>query len=218
MPLLSDWTVDTAQVTSTVSVAHHTSSPLTGNRSVRFNITTGGVAGTRGAGAVYLIQPTHDRGHLMGRLQSEMRVDSDVSHAGIYFLASQDVGIAGAGACYLFGPSGASNTLVLKKVASGIFDDNPTLLDTTGINVGSSPTGEFALEVEWKSDVSIFGGVHMICRYGATLGSMATVLEYVDESSPLITGTAEGLFAFRSGITTVGQAIFDSTTLHSITI
>ena len=218
MALVTDWDTDTAQSNSTVSIQYHTSTPLAGNRSVRFNVTTGGSIGTKGAGAIYLLEPTHDRGHVMGRLQTLMRVDSDVIGSGIFFLASQDVGIAGAGSCYYFGPGGSVNILNLYKVNSGLFDDTPTLLDTTGINVGASPTSTFAIEVEWKANVSIFGGTSIICRYGATLGSMTDVLEFVDESSPLVTSSAEGLFAFRSGIATVGQVIYDDTSLFSITL
>ena len=217
MPLITDWTTDTAQSNATVSIQHHTSSPLDGNRSVRFNVTTGGVSGTKGAGAAFLFTPAHTRGFVMGRLQTLMRVDSDVIQGGIFFVASQDVGIAGAGSCYLFGPTGTLNSLELRKVNSGIFDDTPTTLDTAGINVGSSPTSSFALEVEWKADLGIFGGTFITCRYGPTLGSMVDVLEFVDESSPLLTSFAEGLFVFRSGISTVGQVIFDDTTVYQIT-
>lgn len=218
MPLVQDWQTDSSQVNATVSIQHHTSSPLNGNRSVRFNITTGGTLGTKGAGAVYLIEPTHDRAHVMGRLQTLMRVDSDVTAAGIYFLASQDAGITGAGSGYYFGSVGASNTLNLYKFDAGLFDDTPTLLETSGVNVSASPTSTFAIEVEWKADLTIFGGTFITCRYGATLGSMIDILEYVDESSPLLSSSAEGLFAYRSGISVVGQAIFDDTTLYSISV
>ena len=147
-----------------------------------------------------------------------MRVDSDIIQGGIFFVASQDVGIAGAGSCYLFGPTGTLNSLELRKVNSGIFDDTPTTLETAGINAGSSPTSTFALEVEWKADLSIFGGTFITCRYGATLATMTDVLEFVDESSPLLTSFAEGLFVFRSGISTVGQVIFDDTSVYEITV
>ena len=218
MPLVSDWTTDTAQSNATVSIAHHTSTPLEGNRSVRFNITTGVVVGTKGAGAIFLVTPTYIRGHVMGRLQSLARVDSDVDQAGIYFLASQDVGIAGAGSAYMFGPTGVNNELVLRKTSGGLFSTTFTLLDTTGINVGTSPTLTFAIEVEWKADLGIFGGTSIICRYGSTLATMSTVLEFVDETLPLLVSSAEGLFAFRSGISLVGQAVYDDTTLYDISV
>src|SRR5258705_283509 len=128
MPLTTEWTTDTANVTSTVSVNHHTSTPLDGNRSVRFNI-------------------------------------------------------------------------------------------TTAVNVGASdPTDTFALEVEWKADLDIFGGTSIICRYGVDLDNLDVVLEYVDETSPLLVSSAEGLFAFRSGTSVVGQAIFDDTSMYDITL
>lgn len=218
MPLTTDWTTDSANVTSTVTILHHTSTPLDGNRSVRFNITTGGGGGSKGAGAIYLVTPTYTRGFVMGRLQSLMRVDGDVSQAGIYFLASQVSGIAGAGSAYMFGPSGANNTLLLRKTSGGLFATVWDLGETTGIDVGTSPTDTFALEVEWKADLDIFGGTQIICRYGADLGSLVDVLEFVDEDSPLLASSAEGLFAFRSGITLVGQAIFDDTTVYEITL
>lgn len=218
MPLVSEWTTDTANVTSTVSVQHHTSTPLDGNRSLRFNITTGGAGGSKGAGAVFLVTPTYVRGHVMGRLQTVMRVDSDLTLGGMYFLASQDTGIAGAGSAYMFGPNGALNTLVLRKTSGGLYTGSPTTLDTTGIDVGASPTDTFALEVEWKADLDIFGGTSIICRYGVDLDHLNNVLEYVDELSPLLVSSAEGLFAFRSGTSVVGQAIFDDTSLYTITV
>jgi len=219
MPLTSEWTTDTANVTSTVSVQHHTSTPLDGNRSVRFNITTGGGGGSKGAGAVFLVTPTYVRGHVMGRLQTLMRVDSDVTLAGIYFLASQATGIAGAGSAYMFGPGGALNTLKLQKTSGGLFAASPTTLHTIPVNVGASdPTDTFALEVEWKADLNIFGGTSIICRYGVDLNNLADVLEYVDETSPLLASSAEGLFAFRSGTSVVGQAIFDDTSVYNIAL
>src|SRR6202008_1171249 len=108
-----------------------------------------------------------------------------------------------------FGPTGANNTLVLRKTTGGLFSTSYTLLDTTGIDVGASETDTFAIEVEWKADLDIFGGTQIICRYGVDLDNLVDVLEYVDEDSPLLTSAAEGLFAFRSGVTQVGQAIFD---------
>ncbi len=215
MPLTTEWTTDTANVTSTVSVQHHTSTPLDGNRSVRFNVTTGGGGGSKGAGAVFLVT---DPGHVMGRLQTLMRVDSDVTLAGIYFLASQSTGITGAGAAYMFGPGGALNTLQLRKTSGGLYSGSPTTLDTTAIDVGASDTDTFALEVEWKADLDIFGGTSIICRYGVDLDNLNDVLEYVDESSPLLVSLAEGLFAFRSGTSVVGQAIFDNTSVYDITL
>lgn len=218
MALISDWTSDTDSVTSTVSIQHHTSTPLQGNRSVRFNITTGGAGTSKGAGAIFLVTPTYVRGHVMGRLQSLMRVDSDLNHGGIYFLASQATGISGTGSAYMFGTTGINNTLVLRKTTGGLFSTSSSLLDTTGINVGTSPTSAFAIEVEWKADVALFGGTSIICRYGATLGSLVDVLEFVDESSPLTSSNAEGLFSFVAGSGVVGQSIFDDTSLYHISL
>jgi hypothetical protein len=154
----------------------------------------------------------------MGRLQALARVDSDVTHAGIYCLASQSTGIAGNGSAYMFGPSGPNNTLELRKTTGGLYSTSYTVLDTASTNVGSSPTGVFAIEVEWKASLSIFGGTSLICRYGADLAHLTTVLEYVDENSPLLASSAEGLFCFRSGISQVGQTIFDDTSLWDISV
>lgn len=217
MPLVQDWVADSAQVSTTVSIQHHTSTPLEGNRSVRFNITTGGGAGTKGAGSVYLVTPTYIRGHVMGRLQSLMRVDSEVSQSGIYFLASQASGISGAGSCYMFGPTGSTNILQLRKTTGGLFSTTPTTLEAATV-IGAAPTATFALEVEWKANLDIFGGTFITCRYGVDLDSLADVIEYVDESAPLVVSSAEGLFTFRSGTSQVGQAIFDDTSLYDIQV
>ena len=218
MALITDWLTDTASVTSSVSIQHHTSTPLNGNRSVRFNITNGSAVGSKGAGAVFLVTPTYTRGHIMGRLRTLMRVDSNLNQSGIYFLASQDIGIAGLGSAYMFGPSGINNALVLRKTSGGLYNTSFTLLDSTNTSLGISPTTAFAVEVEWKASIDIFGGTHIICRYGTSFGSLVEILEYVDESSPLTVSSAEGLFAFVDGADIVGQAVFDDTSLYNITL
>jgi len=222
MPLTPDWTTDTASVSAAVSIQHHTSSPLVGNRSLRMNVTTGGTTGTKGAGAVFLATPLHTRGFVMGKLRTIIRIDSDVDHAGIFCMASQATGIAGAGSCYTFGPGGSTNEVELRKLNGGLYDDTPSILATGELDLGDSPTGEFALQLEWKADLDLFGGTQLVGKVSTdvTFADIDDniVFSIVDESSPLLNTTAEGLFLFRSGVGEIGQAIFDNTTVYETTL
>jgi hypothetical protein len=217
MPLVTEWVTDSSVSNAVVSIQHHTSTPLNGNRSVRFNVTTGGTSGTYGSGAIFLVTPTYTRGFVLGRLQTLMRVDSNTTNAGIYFMASQATGITGAGNAYTCGVNLTNNTIELRKLNAGLSDATPTILHTSGTVVGTAPTSTFALEVEWKADLGIFGGTHITCRYGATIATLATIFVYVDESSPYLVSSAEGLFLTRSGITTVGQVVYDDTSVFQLT-
>jgi hypothetical protein len=216
-----DWVQDTANVTSTVTIIHNTSTPINGNRSVRFTVDTGGVGGSKGAGAIYLdAAKPHSLGFELGRIQTLIRVDNQVDQAGIYFLASQSSGIAGAGSAYAFGPSGSSSELVLTKLSTGLFDTTPQILISTGINMGVPPTSIKAIEVIWRASLSIFGGTFITVRAGDAInfGDLVDIGEIVDESAPLLTSEAEGLFCFRAGTTLTGQAVFDDTTVFETTI
>ena len=221
MPLdTNDWIQDTASVSSTISILHHTAVPVNGNRSVRITVTNGGIAGTKGAGALFLDTTNHTRGFNLGRIRTLIRIDQEVDHAGIYCVGSQDVGISGAGSSYVFGPSGATHELTLSKLDAGLFDETPSILAATGVTLGAAPTAVKAIELEWKADLGIFGGTQLICRAGDALdfSDLAVVAQVVDESIPLLASSSEGLFVFRAGITAVGQVTFDDTTVFETTI
>lgn len=221
MPLdTGDWTQDTAVVSATTSILHNASTPLHGDRSVRFTVTTGGVGGTKGAAAIFLDTANHTRGFLLGRIRTLIRVDQEVDHAGIFAVASQDTGIAGAGSCYVFGPAGSSHELTLSKLDAGLYDTTPSIISSTGVTMGSAPTSIKAIELEWKADLTIFGGTQLICRAGDAIdfSDLSIIFQDVDESSPLLTAASEGLFCFRTGLVSVGQVTFDDTTVYETSI
>ena len=130
-------------------------------------VTTSGVSGTKGAGAVFLDTTNHTRGFVLGRIRTLIRVDQEVDSAGIYCLGNDDVGIAGAGKnAYVFGPFGSTNELTLAKLNDGLIDETPSIINSTGVTLGAAPTAVKAIELEWKADLTIFGGTQLICRAG----------------------------------------------------
>ena len=221
MPLdTMDWVQDTATVSATTTILHNASTPINGDRSVRFTVTTGGISGTKGAAAIYLDTTNHTRGFLLGRIRTLIRVDQEVDHAGIFAVASQAAGIAGAGSCYVFGPAGSTHELTVSKLDGGLYDETPSVIFSTGVTMGAAPTAVKAIELEWKADLTIFGGTQLICRAGDAIdfSDLAIVYQDVDESSPLLSASSEGLFAFRAGLVSVGQVTFDDTTVFETTI
>jgi hypothetical protein len=221
MPLdTNDWVQDIDGVSSTQTILHNTGTVINGDRSVRFTITNGGIAGTKGAAAIYLDLTNHTRGFALGRIRTLIRVDQQVDHAGIYAVGSQVAGIAGAGSAYVFGPAGATHELTLSKLDNGLFDTTPSIISSTGVTMGAAITAVKAIELEWKADLTIFGGTQLICRAGDAIdfSDLAIVFQGTDETAPLLTAASEGLFAFRAGITTTGQVTFDDTTVFETTI
>lgn len=219
MPLdTNDWIQDTDDVNSTVTILHNTSTPIEDDRSVRFTVTTGGAISDKGAGAVYLDIASHTKGFELGRIRTLIRVDQQVDQAGIFAMGSIDAGIAGAGNSYVFGPVGVTNELTLQKLDGGLFDVTPSLIDATGVTFSIGAVK--AIELEWKADVGIFGGTQLICRAGdaTDFSDLAIIFQGVDETAPLTASLSEGLFAFRAGITSVGQVTFDDTTVFKTTI
>lgn len=216
----NDWITDTAVVSSTVTILHNTSDPLNGDRSVRFTVTNGGIAGTKGAGAIYLDTTNHTRGFELGRIRTLVRIDQQVDHAGIYAVGSQTAGISGAGNAYVFGPAwnGSIHELTLSKLDNGLYDETPSIISSTGVTLAVDTIK--AIELEWKADLTIFGGTQLICRAGDAIdfSDLSIIFQDTDESSPLLTSASEGLFTFRAGITTVGQVTFDDTTVFETTI
>ena len=215
-----DWVQDFGTVSASATILHNASTPLNGDRSVRFTCTNGGIVGTKSAAAIYLDTTNHARGFVLGRIRTLIRVDQEVDHAGIYCLGSVAAGITSGGNSYVFGPAGSTHELTLSKLDNGLFDETPSVINATGVTMGAAPTGIKAIELEWKADLTIFGGTQLICRAGDAIdfSDLAIVFQGVDESSPILTSLSEGLFAFRAGITNVGQVTFDDTTVIETTI
>lgn len=219
MPLdTNDWIQDTFVDSSTVTILHNVSTPIEDDRSVRFTVTTGGSITDRGVGSIFLDLANHTRGFELGRIRTLIRVDQQVDQAGIFCMGSADVGIATAGNAYTFGPVGATNELTLMKLDAGLADVTPSVINATGVTFALGTVK--AIELEWKADLTIFGGTQIICRAGdaADFSDLAIVFQGVDETAPYLTSLSEGLFCFRVGLTSVGQATFDDTTVFKTNI
>lgn len=221
MPLVTEWTSDTASSNATLNVIHYTTNPIEGNRSLRIEATTGGSASPYACGAVYLANPPYTPGLVLGRVRTLLRLDDvDQDHAGIYCLASQASGITGTGAAYTFGPN-ASDEIVLQKIETGGLIGTPTTLFSTGITVTSSSLSDItALELVWKANVSIFGGVRFDLYVGELddFSDLTHVGDFTDSFSPLLTSFAEGVYATTSGLLKNMAVMFDLTRVQSTTI
>lgn len=214
MPLGTDWTPDTASVNATLNVIHYTTNALEGNRSLRIEATTGGAATPYATGGIYLVTPPYTRGFPMGRVRTIIRRDGpEHTHAGIYCLASQAVGIAQAGSCYIFGPR-SNNRIVLQKITAGGLGGVPTqLFDTGEILTSTSVSDVNTLELAWKASVPIFGGVQFLMSVGelADFSDLTLVGDYTDSFDPLLTSSAEGIYAHVTGILLSMAFTFDMT-------
>jgi hypothetical protein len=219
MPLVTEWQSDTSVSGGKVAeVIHYTASPIIGNRSLSIE-DSGGVSGSPIAGgAVYPVTPTYSRGFVMGRLRTLIRVDDPGIHAGIYCMASQDIGIAGAGSAYVFGPVGASNELHLSRVSSGV--SSVSLLDLVDLGVNLTTGVTKAIELEWKSDIGIFGGIQFKIRIGnaTDFSDLSLVSTYTHVDTPLTASAAEGLYGANAGILSTSRYIFDNTSVYETTV
>ena len=219
MPLDTDWETDSANTNGTVDIQHTTANPINGNRSVRITCTTG--AASFATGAIMLDDAVHSRGFVLGKIRTLMRVDTPgdtPENAGIYCLGSVDVGIANAGDAYTFGPVGATQTLQLSKLNGGLQDATPALLFDTGVAI---VPGTFkAIELQWKAELTIFGGVQftMLAGNAIDFSDLATIGTHTDETLPLVASNSEGLFLTKLDDVESCTVVYDDTTVIQTTI
>jgi hypothetical protein len=172
-------------------------------------------------GAIFLVTPTYTRGFPMGRIRTLMRKDApEHSHAGIYCLASQAAGIAAAGSCYIFGPK-SNDHIVLQKITTGGLGGVPTQLFDTGIIMTASSLSDVTtLELAWRANLDFYGGVQFLMSVGelADFSDLTLVGDYTDSFSPLLTSSAEGLYAHVTGILQTMAFMYDSTRVSHTTV
>lgn len=214
----ADWTpFNNGDVTMTQTSLN----PLVGGGSMRMT-----AAGSSSNDTAALLPNTLPHGFNKGRLESLFRIQSDngtgTKNFGLIANVSDEsdpIGTANAYGLLVEMSGGTSwNTLKLVKWSSGV-STAFSVLDTYTVGTPVDVGDIFALQFDWISDVSSFGGTKLIVRFqeASNFTSIPTVIDYVDAISPLITSQAEGFVLDCDNAS--GSIIIncDSTSLYEIT-
>jgi hypothetical protein len=125
---------------------------------------------------------------------------------GLYCYASQPGLISGAGSLYLMGLTAVSETyrIWIAKSTTGL-SVAPSILAQTAVDQWALQT-TFAIEFKWMTGATMNV---LECRQGSTLGNLATVLTYQD-NTPLVTNTGQGIWG-AAGSSDAMHVFFDET-------
>ena len=214
---LGDWVINT---TANFATSLEISTPLVGNGSLRQAF---GPQVAAGHGANLHLTGSFARGFTKGRIRTLLRVrtrpasTNDVNTgAGIICMQSA-LNVTASGSCYFAGwghneAATGDNTrrFYILKVDGGLSDTSVSasqyLADSS--TVTTTDGDYYPLEFEWQVDIPNLGGVRLILRRGTLnstdFGTLATVYDIIDSTSPLTTTVAEGVGSIRGNTTTSG--------------
>lgn len=227
MPLITDWD-EFQDGFGAISIDHYTAAPIVGARSVRLTIPfhVGG-GGQSSRAAIMLKEPPHDRDFTMGVIRTLVHGLATPLRYGIFCMAQSAVNPCLIGsACYTLSAAnfiGAGQNFHLTRVPDFT---NPIDLDILDTGVPVLLAGEtIPMELKWKADLAIFGGVQFEVRFG-NLGD--TDFTNLDLASPMIatdatggalfTSNGEGVFASNKDQLQPHQILYDDTSVYETVI
>lgn len=220
---LGDWT----QAGSGLTVSIEINTPLVGDGSLKF-------AASAAVNQKNMYLTNLDKGFTKGRIRSLMRMvvrptTQAYARAGLICMQSVINPAAATGAYYTFGWGVGSSTagtpgtqkwLLMKRAPSGQLSSVGTELNSTSVVVSASDY--YPVQLEWVVDIADLGGTRLTASVGTLnstdFGTLVTVFDYLDTSSPLTTSVAEGIFctsANAAGAETYTYT-FDETTIYQL--
>lgn len=232
----ADWEGDNNDTTASLNIA----TPIVGNGSLLMSSTLS--TSNNDPAATRNLNNTFTRGFSKGRIRTLARFDFvkqfwNAAAVGIYCLATTSIASGGAGTnTYYFGctsyntndPNSPNAThYIFKQSSDGNLGDllpADAIADTQSLSGGVVQGNILPIQFEWNVDIPNFGGTRLVYSVGnigdTDFTNLATVYDIVDNSSPITSGSREGIGWFVNNGTfgvAVGEGVnYDQTSVFEL--
>lgn len=219
----SDWTPFNG---SDVTMTQTSLNPLADSGSLRMECA--GVSSANTAVILPEVAGALPHGFNMGRIESLFRIQSNNGTGTKYFGLVANISDEGdpKGSANAYGMvaevtiAGSFNTIkLIKWSGGGGISSSFSVLQSITIGTPVDVNDTFAFQFDWISDVDVFGGTKLTCRFqeASNFTSIPTIIDYVDALSPLITSESEGLYISADNNASALVVNADTTSVYEIT-